>query len=259
MTSDVTAGEPSEAQQPAMKSTAQMMSMITGYWVTQILRTAAELGVADHLAQRPLTAAELAELVGSDPEATFRFLRACAALGLATPDDELRFTSTPLLDTLRTGVPHSLRDIALVHGSPGHWLPWGHLPQAVREGKPQTEIALGMDIWDHFAANPTESDRFFSSMTELTAGLSTEVAQLIDTSDVKVAVDVGGANGSLLHALMGADDALRGVVLDLPGIEESAHAEAEKAGLRDRITVVGGSFSPSSCCWHACSARWPGA
>ncbi|WP_234045719.1 acetylserotonin O-methyltransferase [Streptomyces adelaidensis] len=245
MTSEVTDGEPSQAQQQAMRSTTRMMSMITGYWVTQILRTVAELGVPDHLAERPLTAGELAERAGSDPEATFRLLRACAALELVEPDDEARFTGTPLLDTLRTGVPHSLRDIALVHGSPGHWLPWGHFPQAVRAGVPQTGAALGMDIWDHYAANPVEGERFFSSMTELTAGLSEEVARLIDTGDVSVAVDVGGANGSLLHALMRADDTLRGVVFDLPAVEETAVAEAEKAGLLGRTTVVGGSFFDS--------------
>lgn len=245
MTSDGTDGGPSGTQGQAAPGTARMMSMITGYWVTQILRTVAELRVADHLAERPLTATELAERARSEPGATFRLLRACAALDLVKPDDESRFTSTPLLATLRTGVPNSLRDIALVHGSPGHWLPWGHFPQAVRTGVPQTEATLGTDIWGHFVANPAEGELFFSSMTELTASLSSEVAQLIDTSDVTVAVDVGGANGSLLHALMHADDALRGVVLDLPAVEETAVAEARKAGLLDRTMVVGGSFFDS--------------
>src|SRR5262245_7057679 len=146
MTSDATDEGSSGAGQQAMPSTARMMSMITGYWVTQILRTVAELRVADQLAERPLTAAELAERAGSDPDATYRLLRACASLELVKPDDEARFTGTPLLETLRTGVPNSLRDIALVHGSPGHWLPWGLFPQAVRAGVPQTEAALGMDI-----------------------------------------------------------------------------------------------------------------
>lgn len=242
MTADTTSEGPSGARQDPMDSTTRMMSMITGYWVTQIVHAVAELSVADHLADRPLTAQELAAQAGSDPDATFRLLRACASLGLTTADEQRRFSGTPLLETLRTGGPHSLRDIALVHGSPGHWLSWGHFPQAVRVGSPQTAAALGMDIWDHFVANPAEGERFSHSMTELTAGLSEEVARLIDISDVSVAVDVGGANGSLLHALMRADDTLRGVVLDLPSVEATAVAEAEKAGLRERITVVGGSF-----------------
>jgi hypothetical protein len=143
---------------------------------------------------------------------------------------------------LRQGVPHSLRDIAIVHGSPGHWLSWGRFPEAVRAGAPRTEAALGMDIWEHFAGNPVEGERFSNSMTELTAGLAEEVAGLLDTTGVGVAVDVGGANGSLLHAVLRTDPAMRGVVVDLPTVEATAVAEAEKAGLGDRVEVVGGSF-----------------
>jgi O-methyltransferase domain/Dimerisation domain len=220
----------------------RMMSMITGYWVTQIVHAVADLSVADHLADGPLTARELAERENSDPDAMFRLLRACASLGLTEVNEQHRFGSTPLLATLRTGVPHSLRDVALVHGSPGHWLPWGYFPQAVRAGAPQTEAALGRDIWDHFVANPLEGERFHSSMTELTTGLTEDVAQLIDTHGITVAVDVGGANGSLLHALMRTNDTLRGVVLDLPSVEATAIAEAQKVSLGDRITVVGRSF-----------------
>ncbi|MFB9902325.1 methyltransferase [Allokutzneria oryzae] len=221
---------------------ARMMSMITGYWVTQIVHAVAELRIADHLADGPRTAAELAELTGSDPDAMFRLLRACASLELASGDEEGRFGTTPLLATLLEGAPHSLRDIAIVHGSPGHWLSWGKFPDAVRAGAPQTRAALGMDIWEHFVANAAEGERFSNSMTELTAGLSEEIAQLLDTTGVGVAVDVGGANGALLHALMRSDDAMRGVVVDLPSVEETAIAEAEKAGMRDRVTVIGGSF-----------------
>lgn len=242
MTAEGTREGQSEAQQEAMRSTARMMSMITGYWVTQIVHALAELSVADHLADGPLTAQELAGRAGSDPDATFRLLRTCASLGLTEADELRRFRSTPLLETLRANVSHSLRNIALVHGSPGHWMSWGRFPQAVRTGAPQTKAALGRDIWDHFAANPVEGKWFSSSMTELTTGLVEDVAQSIDTTDVAVAVDVGGANGSLLHALMRADDKLRGVVLDLPSVQATAVAEAEKVGLRARITVVGGSF-----------------
>ncbi|MFJ7418990.1 methyltransferase [Streptomyces uncialis] len=220
----------------------RMMSMITGYWVTQTVRTVAELSIPDQLAEGPLTAAELAARIDADPDAVARLLRACASLGLTEADDRRAFHRTPLLDTLRAGTPHSLRTIALVHGSPGHWLPWGLLPDAVRSGTPQTGAALGRDIWAHFLAHPEEGERFATSMTELTAGLAEEVAALIDTDGVGVAVDVGGANGALVHALLRGDPRPRGVVVDLPAVEESARAEAREAGLADRVTVVGGSF-----------------
>ncbi|MFD9961905.1 methyltransferase [Amycolatopsis sp. NPDC058986] len=221
---------------------ARMMSMIMAYWVTQIVHAVAALRIADHLADGSRTAAELAELTGCDQDATARLLRACVTLELAAGRPDGTFASTPLMALLREGVPHSFRDIAIVHGSPGHWLSWGQFPDAVRAGEPQTKAALGMGIWDHYAGNPTEGSRFINSMTELTAGLSEEIAKLLDTTGVGVTVDVGGANGALLHALLRSNAEMRGVVLDLPVVEATATAEAEKAGLDDRVTVVGGSF-----------------
>nr|AKQ20697.1 O-methyltransferase [uncultured bacterium] len=220
----------------------RMMQMITGYWVTQIVHALAELKIADHLADDRLTAGELAALTRSDADAMFRLLRAAASLELASYDGDGRFGSTPLLEMLREGVPHSLRDIAIVNGSPAHWLSWGRFPDAVRAGEPQTKAALGSDVWAYFAANPEEFELFSRSMTELSEGLCHEIAELLDTTGVATAVDVGGGNGTLLHALMKSDADLRGVVLDLPGVAPTAIAAADEAGLSDRCEFVGGSF-----------------
>jgi len=83
-----------------------------------------------------------------------------------------------------------------------------------------------MDIWEYFVANAAENERFSNAMTELTGVLTAEIAELLDTTGVGVAVDVGGANGALLRSNAG----MRGVVLDLPSVEATAVAEAEKAG-----------------------------
>ncbi|ANZ41916.1 hypothetical protein BBK82_44285 [Lentzea guizhouensis] len=218
-----------------------MMQMITGYWITQIVHAVADLKLADHLADAHLTVEEIAELTGVDTGTMTRLLRACAAQGVVAYDDG-KFAGTPLLATLREGVPGSLRDIAIVHGSPGHWLSWGMFPDAVRAGAPRTQAALGSDIWTYFQANPQEWERFSSSMSELTDGLSREIGTLLDTAGLTTVVDVGGANGALLHPLLRANPDLRGVVFDLPTVEPTAVAEAEKAGFADRCAFVGGSF-----------------
>lgn len=89
------------ATTPQLADTDRMMQMITGYWITQIVHAAATYSLADHVADAPATAAEIAAAEGTDPSATFRFLRTCASLGLLTYDGESRFAGTSLLDTLR--------------------------------------------------------------------------------------------------------------------------------------------------------------
>ncbi|MEE1942882.1 methyltransferase [Streptomyces sp. TRM 70361] len=222
--------------------TGRMLQMMTGYWVTQVVRTAAELRIADHLHPDGATPAEVAEAESLDPDSAFRFLRACASLGLAASADGRRFTGTPLLDTLRSDAPGSLRDLALWGGAESHWLPWGRLADAVRTGAPQTEAALGAPVFDWLAAHPGEAEVFTNAMTAMTRGLAHKLADVIDLRDARVAVDVGGAGGNLVQTLMRRHPGLTGVVLDLPHVAAEAEASAVSMGVADRFTFVGGDF-----------------
>ena len=90
-----------------------MVGMITGFWVSQLVRAVADLNLSEHLADGGLSAAELAEREGGEPDSTSRLLRAAAALGLLTRGEDGRFHGTPLLATLRRDVAGSLRGLAL--------------------------------------------------------------------------------------------------------------------------------------------------
>jgi hypothetical protein len=138
----------------------RMMEMINGYWITQIVNAAATYALADHLAEGPAAAAEIAEMANTNPSATFRVLRACASLGLATYDGESRFTATSLLNTLRTDNPRSLRDLAMLMAGPANWLPWGRFVDCVKTGQPQAVAALGKMVFEFIAERPAESQTF---------------------------------------------------------------------------------------------------
>lgn len=133
----------------------RMMTMITGYWISQLVYAAAKYSLADHLASGPATAAEIAKMAGLNPSATLRWLRASASLGLVTDGDESRFATTALLDTLRTDTPQSLRDTAIVVAGPGHWLTWARFAEALKTEQPQAVSALGKPAFDYLAARRT--------------------------------------------------------------------------------------------------------
>jgi hypothetical protein len=228
--------------EPPVGDAGRMMQMVTGYWVTQVVRTAAELRIADHLHPDGATVTQVAEAESLDPAATFRFLRACASLGLATSTDGERFAGTPLLDTLRTDAPDSLRDIALWGGTESHWLPWGRLADAVRTGTPQAESALGAPFFDWLGTRPDEAEVFTNAMTATTRDMAHQLADVLDLDDAEVAVDVGGAGGNLVHTLMRRHPGLTGIVLDLPHAATEANAAASRLGLTDRFTFVDGDF-----------------
>lgn len=230
---------------PTDEHYTRMMSMITGYWVTQIVRTVATYSIAEHLATAPATADQIAAKEGLDPDATRRLFRACAGLGLVTSTDGEYFTATELLGTLQRDVPGSLHGLAIAQASPGHWQPWGNLPDAVRTGQRQAPEHHGPELWDYYQQHPQEAEAFTTSMDDLSALVVNDVGTLIDTSQTKTAMDIGGASGSLVHALMLANADLHGSVLERPQVVPDAEAAAAQKGLTDRFTAVPGDFFES--------------
>ncbi|ANN75718.1 methyltransferase [Bordetella flabilis] len=222
-----------------------MMGMITAYWTTQVVRAAALYCLPEHLGQGAISADDFARREKLDPGAAFRLLRACAALGLATYSPASGFAATPLLNMLAKDNPASMRGLALALSAPGHWAPWGRLPEAVRAGKQQTAATLNDDIWDYYRKVPEEGQWFAQGMTGMTAAVAQGTARVLDTEGVGCAADIGGANGALMHALLAANPALRGIVLDLPHVVPAAAAQAHALGLGDRLGVLAGDFLES--------------
>jgi hypothetical protein len=171
-----------------------------------------------------------------------RLLRACASLGLVTYDGECRFTATSLLNTLRTDNAQSLRDLAMLMAGPGNWLPWGRFVDCVKTGEPQAVAALGKMVFEYIAERPAESQTFTRAMKRAITFVTEEVARILDTHSATVIADIGGAGGSLLHAVLQANPAPSGIVFDLPNIAEIAKGATAEIGLERRVTSVGGDF-----------------
>ena len=133
----------------ALDVRATMWDMITAYRISQIVRTAATLSLAEHCAAGTVTAASIARAESTDAGTTARFLRACAAIGLLTCQEDRYFAGTPLLGILRRDAEGSQWGFAMSLPAPGHWRPWGDLPEAVRTGKSQAAQTLGGDLFDY--------------------------------------------------------------------------------------------------------------
>ena len=56
--------------------------LINGYRISQAIHVAANLGIADHLADGPRTSHDLAAATATHPDSLYRLLRALAAAGV---------------------------------------------------------------------------------------------------------------------------------------------------------------------------------
>jgi hypothetical protein len=222
-----------------------LLQLINGHWAAQTVRAMASLRIAEHVSAGARTAKAVSVLESSDEDATFRLMRAAAALGLLTCNAKGEFAVTALGDLLREGVSGSLRAAALARSGPGVWDGLGLLPQAVRAGTSRLEETTGGDIFDYFAVNGEAGQTFARAMSDLSAQVAEDAVALLSPGEASRVVDVGGSNGALVLALLRAHPDMSGQVLDLPHVMEGAMAAAMEAGLQDRFSAVAGDFFES--------------
>jgi O-methyltransferase domain/Dimerisation domain len=215
---------------------ARMWELMRGFMATQALHVAAHLGVADELAGGPRPVGELAERVGADADAVYRFLRALAGEGVFAEDEPGVFRNTPVSELLRR--ESSWHDMALLFGTVWYRT-FGEALHAARAGEAAFPRVFGTDWWSWLAQNPAEGERFNRGMHgEAKAEYFADVAW----RDSETVVDVGGGDGALLIDILRSRPALRGVVFELPEVAREAEERVAEAGLSDRCRVVAGSF-----------------
>jgi predicted O-methyltransferase YrrM len=222
-----------------------MMQLLYGSVVTPLVAVVAELGVADLVADQPRPVEELAGITGTNPDGLYRALRTLASQGVFTEVTPRTFGLTPLANTLRTGVPDSLRNYARYFGLPERQRAIAELAYSVRTGRPAFEYVHGMDWWAHLAANPQQNALFNIVMGYLARHLHAAAIEAYDLSDVRRLVDVGGGHGHLASRIVRRYPNMSAVVFDQPHVVSGAEPVLTEAGVADRIELVGGDFFDS--------------
>jgi len=221
---------------------AQLIQMGMAHWVSHIVYVAAELGLADLLAKGPRSADELAVPTKTQAPALYRLLRTLASLGILTEGSSRRFSLTPLGEALRSGAPGAARSTILTLASEWWLRGFGQLRYSLETGKSGFEKMLGMPIFDWLAQHPREASMFSETMVGFHGAEPPAVAAAYDFSGLATIVDVGGATGNLLTAILGKYSGARGILYDLPHVVSDAPALIRQRGLADRVTIEPGSF-----------------
>jgi hypothetical protein len=220
-----------------------LMQIPEGMWVAQCVATAARLGIADALAQsQPQESNALARAVGADPSALARLLRALASLGVLAEPLPQQYALTPVSQFLRSDVPGSMRDWLIAETDTPHWRAWGRLYEGVRSGRTVVPELFGMHIYDWYAAHPNDLAYFSRAMGNVSALVADGTVQHYDFSGARHVVDVGGADGGLLLAILDANPHLHGTVFDRPQVVEAARQAIEAKNYEARCRAVAGDF-----------------
>lgn len=212
-----------------------------GAWVAQAIHAAAELRIADALAEQPLPLAELAARVHANPDALKRLMRALISRGVFRLRRG-RYEMTALAEPLRTDTRFSIHGYARLVGSPQHREHWSLLVDSVRSGTTMVPQLRGKGAFEYLTDEPELAEIFNDAMTGLNGLSALTVVAGYRFDSFATIVDVGGGHGELLATILAATPNARGVLYDLPEVVAGAPALLAARGVDDRVRVEGGSF-----------------
>ncbi|MBV9671048.1 MAG: hypothetical protein JOZ43_08845 [Acidobacteriales bacterium] len=217
----------------ATEDCAKLVEISSGYWLPRALHVAADLGIADHIADTPRTAASLAQDIGADPGALDRLMRLLASEGVFTRQNGL-YAHNPISRLLRTDHPQSMRAYVQLLGMPLIWNSWTDLTQAVKTAWPITG-----DIFTYMAQHPDEASLFDRGMKSKAQSAIPPALNAYDFSQFHCISDIGGGLGHLLRAILHRCPGTKGVLFDQPHVIERAKADGTIDG---RLSLDAGDF-----------------
>ena len=225
-----------------MTPTLHLRNLLLGFVVSRALQIAAELGVADALADGPKDCTTLAATLGAHADTLHRLLRALAAHGVFEQQPDGRYANTALSECLRDAVPGSLRGLARMYGDPAMWRAWEGLEHSARTGESGFVHMHGVAPFDYLASHPASARRFDEAMLSSSGLMNAAVLEAYDWGQFGTLVDVAGGVGSTLAAILEANPALHGVLFDLPHVMDRARAYLAQRGVAARCRIETGSF-----------------
>ncbi len=221
---------------PPRRSPLETLSSdMAGFWRTQTIRAAVELGVFEIL---PARAEAVAAASGLAPSLGVRLLRALLELGLVRRDDADSYHPTERGAHLTRAHPVSLADAALLWGRE-HYSAWSNIAGSLRTGESSFEKLYGQRLFDWIQNRSDDLETLHAAFSSYARHDYQSLPERIDFNVHDTVLDAGGGRGELTFTLLRACPALRGVVLDRAEVVGDAKPPGDVA---DRCRFVAGDL-----------------
>jgi hypothetical protein len=224
----------------------RLLGLVAAKWFSQPIYVLAKLDIADLVAEGPRSPAQLAATVGVHPDRLGRCLRAAAAVGVFTEDDEGRFGLTEMGQYLRSDQVPSLRDLAVLLGEAPTWEAFGDLLETVRTGEQAFRRLHHAEMFEYLAAHPELGQLYQGAWASLTYGLAAAAVSDFDFGQFQHVVDIGGGHGRLLVALLRAYPDMSGTLFDRPDVLENVMPALASEGFGSRLKMAAGTLPGTS-------------
>lgn len=220
----------------------KLAKMIYGYWQSQCLYVATNLGIPNLLQSGPMTVENIAKETSTKVETLYVVLRALAHLGVFAEKPGRVFAATELSELLITNAQPSLGHFLMHVTEPVMWDAWRELGDSLKTGEVAFERAHGEKFYDFFMAeNHGNRNLFNNAMSFLTNQAIDSLFEVYDFGQFDTVMDVGGNQGTLIAHIV-KKFGCKGILFDLPHEVEAAPAFFASQGLdKDAVQIVGGN------------------
>ena len=196
------------------------------------------LGLFDLLEDGARSASEIRTDLELQDRPLRSLLAALFAMGLLERDGDRYGLAGDASDYLVRGKPGWLG--GLIDLEVDHFLSPEKLLEALRSAAPN--VYGEEDPWEAHEQDPERARAFTAAMHSVSERPAAGLAEVVDFSDIRRMLDVGGGSGALSLAAATAWEHLECVIWDLEVVCPIAREYAAAAGLSDRVTAEPGDM-----------------
>lgn len=224
------------------RSPERILQTALAFWPAKTLLSAVELGVFTTLAQGAQSLESLRNTLKLDARGARDFLDTLVALGFLDREAQTYRNSSDADLFLDKNKPTYIGGMLEMANSRLYPF-WGNLTEALRTGKPQSELKdSAASPFETLYAQPERLKEFLSAMTGVSRGANHVIAEQFPWKDHKTFVDVGTAQGDLAVQVARANPHMHGIGFDLPPVAPIFAEYATDNGVSDRVRFQAGDF-----------------
>ncbi len=202
----------------------RLMQISSAFWQSRVLYVATRLDIAGVLADRTLSASEIAAIISAQPDAIDRLLRFLTAMGIFEQVSPQHFKNNKLSTCLREDHPQNIRSLILMHNSVEMCRPWyEQLETGVLTGEPPFQLAHQEELFSYMSSHPEFSALFDQAMERVEALSGDSFATDFDWQRFDRVFDIGGGIGSKAITILRHHPRLHAEVVDHAHVIQGAN------------------------------------
>ncbi len=218
----------------------KLLLLLSGEWVSRGLYVATKLEIADHLKDGPKTAAELAVLTQSNPDALSRLLHMLAGFNVFEETAPGIFANSDASLLLAKSNPDTLHAISLLYGEGLH-KSWDELLPSIQTGTPAFQLAFKQPVFAFFKDHPGGAALFQKAMQEKSMAVIKSSLAAYPFGQFDSVYDIGGGYGHFVQAIAALNPQVKGLVFDVEDVIAKISVVNPKLA-SDRVELCAGDF-----------------